>query len=77
MPKKPPALPAADDFPEIEVDDELDIGVADDLASLDRLSAESDVSDSLQDISASSFEDAPKAGPLDFHDGAEMGHHRN
>jgi len=76
MPKKPPALPDAEDFPEIEVDDELDIGISNELEASDRLSAEADVSDSLQDISASSFEDAPKAGPLNFH-GAEMGHHRS
>lgn len=77
MPKKPPALPIADDFPEIEVDDALDINLADDLMASEHLSSEAGGDESLQDISATLFENAPKAGPLNFHDGVEMGHHRN
>ena len=76
MPKRPPPLPDADDLPEIEEDDS-----AADMLSIDaprhteRLSAEAEVSESLEDISTQSFEDAPAEGDLDFDDGADMGRH--
>lgn len=75
MPKKPPPLPDADDLPELEIDDSFD----DDALPIDtpqlseRMSAKADVSESLEDMSAHSFEDAPSDGDLDFDDGAEMG----
>ena len=42
----------------------------------DRLSAENDVSDSLDDASLHRFDDMPQDGPLNFDDGTDMGHPR-
>lgn len=42
----------------------------------DRLSAEEDVADSLNDVSAHAFDDMPQDGPLNFDDGTDMGHPR-
>ena len=74
MPAQRPPLPRADDLPEIEVDDEaLDSALPADLAPSARLSAEAEVSETLEDIAVQSFEDAPHQGPLNFHDGGQMG----
>ncbi|MBF6632014.1 MAG: hypothetical protein ITG01_12815 [Comamonas sp.] len=75
MPIKPPPLPDAADLPEIEVDDEYDSVLSVAIESTERLTAEAEVSDTLEDISVQSFEDAPYLGPLDFNDGQEMGRH--
>lgn len=40
------------------------------------LSAEEDVADSLEDMSAHPFDDIPQDGPLNFDDGTDMGHPR-
>lgn len=40
------------------------------------LSAEDDVSDSLDDLSVHRFDDLPQDGPLNFDDGTDMGHPR-
>ena len=42
----------------------------------DRLSAEDDVADSIEDVSAHAFDDMPQDGPLNFDDGTDMGHPR-
>lgn len=42
----------------------------------DRLSAENDVADSLDDASLHRFDDMPQDGPLNFDDGTDMGHPR-
>ncbi|MEF9999307.1 MAG: serine/threonine protein kinase [Comamonas sp.] len=42
----------------------------------DRLSAETDVTDSLDDASLHRFDDMPQDGPLNFDDGTDMGHPR-
>lgn len=42
----------------------------------DRLSAENDVTDSLDDASLHRFDDMPQDGPLNFDDGTDMGHPR-
>lgn len=42
----------------------------------DRLSAENDVTDSLDDASLHRFDDLPQDGPLNFDDGTDMGHPR-
>lgn len=42
----------------------------------DHLSAENDVSDSLEDVSAHRFDAMPQDGPLNFDDGTDMGHPR-
>jgi len=42
----------------------------------DRLSAEDDVADSLEDVSARPFDAMPQDGPLNFDDGTDMGHPR-
>lgn len=41
-----------------------------------QLSAEQDVADSLQEVSAHPFDDIPQDGPLNFDDGTDMGHPR-
>ena len=74
MPKKPPPLPDADDLPEMEVDDSLYQGLGIEASNPDRLSAEADVSASLEEISVKSFEDSARSGPLNFDDGKNMGH---
>lgn len=40
------------------------------------LSAEEDVSDSIEDMTAHRFDALPQDGPLDFDDGTDMGHPR-
>lgn len=40
------------------------------------LSAEQEVADSVQDMTAHRFDDLPQDGPLDFDDGTDMGHPR-
>ena len=75
MPKKPPPLPDADDLPEMEVDELLSEGLGIEADGTDRLSAESEVSESLEDMSVKSFEDSPRSDPLDFDDGKDMGRH--
>lgn len=42
----------------------------------DRLSAETDVADSIDEASAHRFDDMPQDGPLNFDDGTDMGHPR-
>ncbi|WCM93079.1 serine/threonine protein kinase [Acidovorax sp. NCPPB 2350] len=42
----------------------------------DRLNAEHDVSDGLDEISARPFDDPREGGPLNFDDGTDMGHPR-
>lgn len=76
MPKKPPPLPDADDLPEMEEDDSAAEALPIDTPRhTERLSAESEVSESLEDMSTQSFEDVPSDGDLDFDDGADMGRH--
>jgi hypothetical protein len=75
MPKRPPPLPDADDLPEIEEDDSFVDAMPIDTRQTDRLSAEAEVSESLEDMSTQSFEDDPADGDLDFDDGADMGRH--
>lgn len=75
MPRKPPPLPGADDLPEMEVDDSFDDGWDISAASADRMNAEAEVSESLEDISVHSFEDISRIGPLNFDDGRDMGRH--
>ena len=69
-----PTLPKAEDLPEIEVDDEaLPSALPADWAPGSSLSAETEISDTPEEMSVKSFEDAPQPGPLDFDDGGEMG----
>lgn len=76
MPKRPPPLPDADDLPELEADDSMgEMLPIDTPRHSDRLSAEAEVSESLEDMSTQSFEDAPDDGDLDFDDGTDMGRH--
>ncbi len=42
----------------------------------ERMSAEQDVADSVQEVSAHRFDDMPQDGPLNFDDGTDMGHPR-
>lgn len=42
----------------------------------EHLSAEKDVVDSLEDVSAHRFDDLPQDGPLNFDDSTDMGHPR-
>lgn len=42
----------------------------------DHLSAEIDVADTLDEVSAHSFDDLPQDGPLNFDDGTDMAHPR-
>ena len=73
MPKRPPPLPDADDLPEIEADEGFDADLPVDLGPSERMSAEADVSETLEDISVQSFEDIRGQEPLDFQDGGDMG----
>lgn len=74
MPAQRPRLPSADDLPEIEVDDDdLDGALSVDMEPAARMSAEADVSETLEDIAVQSFEEDPQQGPLNFHDGGVMG----
>lgn len=82
MPARPPVLPDADDFPEIETEDWEGTSIAEDVASdlslrgsSDApLTAETEVAHSLDDMAVEDFEDAPEGeAPLDFDDGGEMG----
>ena len=77
MPLKPPPLPDADDLPEMDDDDTLDNVLAAEMAvdkpDSERLTAETEDANSLEDMSVQSLEDAPALDPLDFHDGTEMG----
>lgn len=75
MPKKPPRLPDADDLPEMEVDDSYDDGLLIQNVNPERLSAEAEVAESLEEMSIQSFEDSSRSGPLDFDDGKDMGRH--
>ena len=75
MPKKPPRLPDADDLPEIEADDSVDASLPVDTEDSERHDAGIEVSESLEEISIQSFENAPHGGPLDFDDGTNMGRH--
>lgn len=75
MPRKPPPLPDADDLPEVEVDDSFDDELGIDTVKGDVLNAESEVPESLEDISVQSFEDSSQTGPLNFDDGKAMGRH--
>ena len=67
-----------DDSPPAHVDpsqnDSAELPEGEDLTQ--HLSAEDDVADSLEGLSAHSFDDMPQDGPLNFDDGTDMGHPR-
>lgn len=73
-----PHHPTPDDSPPAHVDPSQNDGVelpeGEDINQY--LSAEEDVADSLEDISAHAFDDMPQDGPLNFDDGTDMGHPR-
>lgn len=74
MPAKSPALPKVMELPELEADDAYDGALPVDMIASERMSAEADVCDSLEDFCGRSFEDAPHLGPLDF-DGVKARRH--
>ncbi|WP_429951598.1 serine/threonine protein kinase [Comamonas sediminis] len=75
--RTPPQTPAPDDDnPGIDRSEDAaaDLPEGDDIN--DHLSAEDDVADSIEDVSAHRFDDMPQDGPLNFDDGTDMGHPR-
>ena len=72
----PNTTPQDPDLPAIDrsADTNADLPEGEDIN--ERLSAEDDVSDSLDDVSLHRFDDMPQDGPLNFDDGTDMGHPR-
>lgn len=76
MPSTPSRTPPPDLPEDADADRAADSELAPTPATQDPLSAEQDVADSVQDMTAHRFDDLPQDGPLDFDDGTDMGHPR-
>ena len=72
----PNTTPPDADQPEIDRSEDANAGLPEGQDINDNLSAENDVTDSLDDASLHRFDDMPQDGPLNFDDGTDMGHPR-
>ena len=68
--------PQDTDPPEMDRSEDANAGLPEGEDINDHLSAENDVTDSLDDASLHRFDDMPQDGPLNFDDGTDMGHPR-
>lgn len=72
----PNTTPQDTDPPEMDRSEDANAGLPEGEDINDHLSAENDVTDSLDDASLHRFDDMPQDGPLNFDDGTDMGHPR-